>query len=29
MLSATAITRFAGSIGLLVLDLGLMPQALR
>ena len=26
---ATAITRFAGSIAILVLDLGLTPQALR
>ena len=29
MLSAAAITRFAGSIDLLELDLGLTPQALR
>jgi len=29
MLSPTAITRFAGSIDILVLDLGLTPQALR
>jgi len=29
MLGPTAITRFAGSIDILVLDLGLTPQALR